>query len=297
MSLPVSASKTADWRTIATVYYNTCAIKQDRSLWCWKYEGYRRDRDLYDDHSPVQVGTERDWDSVVVGSHWGGYNHHVCALKSTGSLWCWGDNSAGQLGDGTTVNRSAPVKIGVDAEWQTVVVSSVSTCALKKAGSIWCWGGVVNSGSTPVQVGTDVDWLKIVKSDGYHCALKQSGSLWCLENVASIDQAVFVQVGKETDWNMVAVGRSHGCALKNDHSLWCWGDNRFGQLGNGSYLSSLFPTPVGLATDWQAVSLGDEHSCALKQDGSLWCWGNNASGQLGDGSVWKDTPQPILWSP
>jgi len=107
------------------------------------------------------VGNDTDWQSVVCGYY------HTVALKSNGTLWAWGANNYGQLGDGTTLGKSSPIQVGSATDWQSVACDSEHTMALKSAGTLWAWGrnnyGQFGDGSTvnksiPVQVGSDTDW-------------------------------------------------------------------------------------------------------------------------------------------
>ncbi len=94
-----------------------------------------------------------------------------------------------------------------------------------------------------------------------------------------------------TNWQTVAAGYYHTVALKRDGTLWAWGDNYYGQLGDGTTANQSSPVQVGVATNWQAVAAGSYHTVALKRDGTLWAWGNNSYGQLGDGTtVGKSSP-------
>jgi alpha-tubulin suppressor-like RCC1 family protein len=219
---------------------------------------------------------------------------HTLTLKSDGTLWAWGDNSYGQLGDGTTTNRAIPVLVGNG--YSAVAAGDGHTVALKSDGSLWAWGwnlyGQLGDGTStqriaPVQIGSGYG---AVAAGGYHTlALKADGSLWSwgdnsygqLGNGSTTNRNSPVQIG--ASYSAISAGYNHTLALKADGSLWVWGDNSYGQLGNGT--TTQLNTPVQTGTSYSVIAAGYNHSLAVRTDGSLWGWGGNIYGQLGDGST------------
>ncbi|MCL1874042.1 MAG: dockerin type I domain-containing protein, partial [Clostridiales bacterium] len=226
---------------------------------------------------------------------------HTMAIKNDGSLWAWGDNTYGQLGDGTQTNSYSPIRVGTDDKWLVVEAAAYRTLAIKNDGTLWTWGdnryaklGIgtyADNNYSPVQIGIDNDWAAIAPSGIHGIALKNDGSLWAwgdnrngqLGIGQSGTQLSPVRVGADTDWAAIATGWVHNIALKKDGSLWAWGDNSYGQLGAGPMEQSDIPLRIGTDTDWVAIEGGHYHTIALKSDGSLWIWGLNNWGQLGDG--------------
>ncbi|TZF94253.1 T9SS type A sorting domain-containing protein [Chryseobacterium panacisoli] len=203
----------------------------------------------------IQIGTGTNWKTVGVGVF------HSIALKTDGTLWAWGFNSTGQLGDGTNVYKTSPVQIGIDTNWKSISAGPNYNLALKTDGTLWAWGYNVNG-----KVG-----------DG-----------------TTIDKFVPTQIGTTSDWKSIAAGVNHSLAIKDNGTLWAWGDNSTGQLGDGTYLNKLVPTQIGAQNNWKTAVGGYNHTLALKTDGSLWSWGDNGSGQLGDGTnVEKIIPTAI----
>ena len=227
---------------------------------------------------------------------------HTLTLKTDGTLWAWGDNTYGQLGDGTTTNRAVPVLIG--SGYSAVAAGDGHTVALKSDGSLWAWGwnvygqlgdGTNTQHNTPVQIGAG---YSAVAAGGYHTlALKTDGSLWAwgdnsygqLGNGTTTNRNTPVQIG--SGYSAVSAGYFHTLALKADGSLWVWGDNSYGQLGNGN--STQLNTPAQIGSGYSVIAAGYNHSFAVKTDGSLWAWGGNAYGQLGDGTTTQRN-SPVL---
>jgi alpha-tubulin suppressor-like RCC1 family protein len=245
-----------------------------------------------------------DEDNVCGKVSTGGY--HTCAVKTDGSLWCWGWNYYGQLGDGTNTSRTAPVRI-MSSGVSYVALGWGHTCAIKIDGSLWCWGlnyygqlgdGTNSDKNTPVQIMSS-GVSSVALGYGHTCAIKQDSSLWCWGSNSAGEVGDGTLINKNTPVQImsgvsyVAAGGSHTCAIKQDSSLWCWGSNSAGQIGDGTWTNKNMPVQIMSGVSY--VALGGYHTCAVKTDGSLWCWGHNYYGQLGDGTnTFKNTPVQIM---
>jgi len=188
---------------------------------------------------------------------------HSLLILSDGSLWAWGDNSSGQLGISTTGGTvNTPVQVGTDTDWVDIAAGYKFSLGLKSDGSLWAWGdnisgqlgdgtGVTSSKDRPVKITSAID---------------SNGNTVAFGNVISF-----------------AAGYYHALAVTSDGKLWAWGDNGFGQLGNGDDTGAdkLLPVQVGTDTNWLRVGAGGFHSLAIKTDETLYAFGNNSNGQLG----------------
>ncbi len=233
----------------------------------------------------------------------GGY--HTVALKADGTVWAWGTNGFGELGDGTFEDRSMPVQV-IGLSGVTAVAANISyTVALKVDGTVWTWGtwgtGTIDEQSNvPVQVSGLTAVTAIAAGWDHTVALTSDGTVWAwgrnvsgqLGDGTTNSTSIPVQVTGLTSVKAIAAGNGHTLAVETDGTVWAWGSNSFGKLGNGSVTPySMVPAQVGLY-DVVAVTAGGNHSVALKLDGTVWAWGLNGVGQLGDGTL-SDSSVPV----
>ena len=224
------------------------------------------------------------------------------AIKSDGTLWTWGQNSYGQLGDGTIIDRNTPKQIGISINWQSVYAGYGHTIGIKTDGTLWAWGlnssgqlgdGTIINKSIPVQIGNDSNWQSISCGYNHTVAIKNDGTIWAwgknqfgqLGIGSKINKNTPTQIGIDENWKMISAGDFHTLAIKTDGTLWAWGFNDNGQLGDNTLIDKLSPINIDNSTDWLLVSGGgDFFTVAIKTNGTLWAWGWNFYGQLGDGT-------------
>jgi uncharacterized repeat protein (TIGR02543 family) len=309
-STPTHIGTAEDWTTVSAGGMHTVALKSTGSLWTWGSNSYGQLGDGTSEStkdSPVHIGSDYDWAAIETGGY------HTVALKTDGSLWAWGCNNIGQLGDGTTENKNVPTQIAAGSTWIAVSAGRQHTVAIKSDGSLWAWGansnGELGDGSTdfkkvPTQISTE-QWALVSAGTSFTVALKADGSLWTwgrnhvgqLGDGTVVDKNVPTRVGADT-WLAAAAGDNHVVAIKSGGSLWAWGGNEYGELGTGSYDSVVdpsahpVPTQIGTDTDWISVTTSYAHNAAFRTDGSLWLWGLNGTGQLGDGTSGNGAVSP-----
>ncbi len=232
---------------------------------------------------------------------------HSCVVTATGGVRCWGSNTHGELGDGTTQARRTAVVdvVGLGSGVAAVSTGRGHSCALTLAGAVLCWGrnnfGQLGDGSTsqrltPVQVsGLTSGVQAIALGDAHSCAITSSGAAACwghnflgqLGNGSSEDRPTPGLVfGLTSGVQAISAGHAHSCAIASGGGARCWGYNLGGQLGDGTNVTRFTPVHVsGLSSGVLAIQAGVLHSCAVTSSGAMQCWGNNFLGQLGDGST------------
>jgi len=258
-NIPIQVGTDVDWTQLATGLHHTLTIKDNGSLWSWGFclvfwldpanaNAYPTNEFIRT--SPIRFGYDYDWKSIFTGTD------HAFGIKTDGSLWAWGRNRTGMLGDGTTISRYKPVQIGDNLNWVLISPGRDNTFGLKRDGTLWAWGS------------------------------NTLGRLGVLEHtLSSRYQAYPIQIGTNSHWIHVSTGGGHTIALQENGSLWAWGDNRFGQLGDGTTTNRIEPVQVGIETKWVHAVAGDQISYAICIDGYLWSWGWNHNGELGIGTT------------
>lgn len=284
------------------------AIRSDNTLWAWGANslgqlGLETTSDWV--LTPTQVGSDNDWVAVACGGWFS------MGIKSDGTLWTWGSNVFGQLGNGTVDDLDVPTQIGTDTDWKSITGGGWHALATKTDDSLWAWGrndrGQLGTGSAsayiwvPTQVSSS-SWKFIAAGSEHSIGIQEGNTLWtwgynfygqlgngksgASENINPTPTPL------GSGWKMAAAGGAHTIAIKQDGTLWGWGMNQYGEIGDGTDTQKETPAKVGTDTDWAAVGCGHKHSYALKTGGTLWSWGYNSSGQLGIGSTSGES-----WSP
>lgn len=196
--------------------FSVLGIMTNNTLWAWgrNNQGQLGVGDTTDRSSPTQVGTGTNWDVAAISDAGGSYKSTL-AIKTDGTLWAWGNNTFGQLGQGNTINRSSPVQIGTGTTWEKISVSTAACAAIKTDGTLWTWGyggdgrlGLSDSSSrsSPTQVGTGTNWSKIIVLYGGMAAIKTDGTLWVWGLTAQYGRGTNtttnspVQIGSSTDY-------------------------------------------------------------------------------------------------
>lgn len=237
---------------------------------------------------------------------------HTAALKPDGTVWTWGNNQYGQLGDGTTIRRRTPVQVAGLSGVAAIAAGHGHTVALKSDGTVWTWGhneyGQLGDGSKtsrrqPVQVVRLSAAIAIAAGEDHTVVVKSDGTVWAfgdnsckqLGNDTMESSSMPVQIIGLSDVTAVAAGHGHTVALKSNGTVWSCGHSWFGQLGNGTSPTGGKSTPVRALylSGVSAIAAGFGHTAALKSDGTVWTWGYNYDGQLGDGTSGNGTNSDI----
>jgi alpha-tubulin suppressor-like RCC1 family protein len=300
--------------SISAGFDHTCGVTADARVFCWGdiSGGELTERIAGEDQrnqSPVDLSGGLSFAAVSAGQY------HTCGLTTTGAAYCWGDNQAGQLGNGTKKASLKPVPVAGGYIFRSVRAGNGSSCGITDAGSAYCWGAI-----TSLQPG----------------------------NGSQIASSRPVPVSGNLRFASISVGETHACGVTSEGKGYCWGDNQFSQLGPTGGSSSAIPVPVasgmtlasitagrgityaltrdGTAYSWgsgmdvlsltteevptavpgqifgtqelrfKLLSTSSAHACGLTTTGEVYCWGSNKYGQLGNGSN-EENVRPTLVSP
>ncbi len=305
-TVPVTVSGISTAVAIAAGGGHACALLADGSIRCWgdNYFGQLGDGTKVDRPTPVAVSGITTAVAIAAGGGWG----HTCALLQDGTIRCWGNNMLGQLGDGTYIDRVLPVTVHNMSSVIAVTAGGQHTCAVVAGADTWCWGyngsgqlgglgpPTWTSSYEPVHVkGLPEAWA-IAVGDEHTCAVLADTTAWCWGN--NFDGQLGsgarddlrhedpIAVSGITTGTAVDAGGGHTCVRLVDGTGRCWGDNVYGQLGDGTTGDFSSPVAVSGLSTVTAIAGGNGygHTCALLSDGSVRCWGNNVFGQLGDGT-------------
>jgi alpha-tubulin suppressor-like RCC1 family protein len=289
---------TGTWSAVASAQEHSCALKaSDSTLWCWGTNGYGQlgqgatsDGEMW--FGPAQVGASTY--SAVASGH-----NFTCAVRSTGAMYCWGQNGNGQLGVGDTIDRASPTLVlGGITTWTDVQAGENFVCGIRSAThTLYCWGnngnGQLGVGNTtqrtqPGQV-SGTSWSKVSLMWAHACATTTTGSLYCWgwagegqlgQGADTTDKSTPDQV-TGTGWVTPATGDATSCATKSDNTLYCWGRNSGGQVGDSSTTQRNSPVAVSGSWSTTVLSMGNASACAVKTTGTLWCWGANGNQDVG----------------
>lgn len=313
------------WASITVGEDVRCAIDANEALHCW---GDNVDRAVGDgDHgsvrlSPVEVAAGSSWMQVSTSGE------HTCAIKIDGTLWCWGRNSHGQLGDDSQDTAPTPVLVSTAApgnDWLAVRAGGLNTCGLRGtegAATVWCWGASFGRQpsiegnvfeQTPVEVLSTPEWIDLSVNGLGFCAVSATGEMQCAGNQRdaqllpgdgpvdwNADSIVAPIAAPTNGWLNVSLGSRHGCGFGGQGKLSCWGTNENGQLARGWRAASR-PWLMGPSGVWSALSMGMggtggisySVTCGIRS-GDLSCWGH--SDDVVDGSETGGVPAPSLLS-
>lgn len=285
----------------------TCGLTSTGVPYCWGYNdnGQLGNNSTAPSSSPVAVVLPAGVTSFAhiaagLGEIVFGGAQATCALTNAGAAYCWGSNSHGQLGDGTTDESHTPVMVSVPAgvSFTYLSVGGEHACGLTSTGAVYCWGnnasGQLGNGSTtdshtPVAVTlpAGVSFAKLSAGGSHTCALTATGAAYCwgedgqgqLGNGAAGSSATPVAVtlpGGVSGFAQLTAGGFHTCALTAAGDGYCWGDDSIYQLGNGPAGSSDTPTPIDLAagvSGFTELAAGAYHTCGVADTGTTYCWG------------------------
>ena len=299
-------SSTGEVAQVAAGGSHTAAVTKDGDLYMWGYNNYGQ-LGVYtniDKNAPILVNNSttalpaKSVKYVALGGS------HSAAITKDGSLYIWGWNSYGQLGDGTTTDRYTPIKIMDNVA--SVSLGNSHSAAITKDGSLYMWGyngngrlgdGTTTDRYTPVKIMDNVASANL--GDDHSAAITKDGSLymWGKNDCGQLGDGTTDNKTNKTRPHRVAsnvqsveLGDVHTTVISKDGGLYTWGYNYYGQLGNGTTTKS--SNPIKIMNDVVSCAGGYNHTVALKKDGTVYTWGRNNCGQLGDGTT-TDRTSPV----
>jgi alpha-tubulin suppressor-like RCC1 family protein len=253
VAAPVRVGTFEDWAKVSAGREHTCGVRENGKLYCWGLDedGQVGDGVVNDFRvlAPRRIGTFEDWATVGAG------DNHTCGVRRNGKLYCWGSNTQGKIGVGSDDFDPvlAPVRVGTFEDWASVSGGGGHTCGVRRNGKLYCWGydgtGQLGDGdgsaphNAPVRIGAFEDWATVSAGREHTCGVRRNGKLYCwgLDDFGRVGDGdgdaphnAPVRIGAFEDWADGSAGSYHSCGVRKIGKLYCWGDDEFGQVGDGA---------------------------------------------------------------
>lgn len=310
-----------DWSSITTHLYTSCGVRKNGFGYCWGSQGTAAlNWPAGVGPNPGAIGNGTNNNTLNTPQRVSNFNDWVhistamttCGLRANGTILCWGDGTAGMLGNGTSSSfATTPQPIhgptsAADAfsDWANIEVWD-HACAVRTNGLGYCWGtknpngqlGIGTTGTGPTRPtlvsGGITNWKRIVPGTSHSCGVTQNGRAFCWgrNSDGELGDGTFTQrsapseiKGAYTDWDLVDAGDLYSWGLRKGVA-YCWGSSAGDRLGGAPAGSYPTPQPVsGGITDWVTLETSSNHTCGLRSDDRIWCWGDESRRQLGRGT-------------
>jgi alpha-tubulin suppressor-like RCC1 family protein len=321
LSIPTISSS---WSLANASNYLFHAIRSNGELWAWGLNGAAGalgDGTTISKSSPVKIGSE-SWITVQSGTPNSTHTAGVLAIHANGALYAWGNNAIGQLGDGTTINKSSPVKIGASS-W-TTIGGGTQVRAAAIGSDLYTWGlgpvrgnvaSVINVSSpvvvgpasyriSPIKIGSQ-SWTRVAAGFSYAIGLLANGQIygWGVNGsgqlgngtTAGTSSPVFSSITSGINWAQITASEQTGYARASNGAIYSWGGGALGQLGDGTTVTKSSLVKIG-AESWSSITAGGSHIVGLLANNKLAAWGLNSSGQLGDGTTLNKSSPVVIGS-
>jgi alpha-tubulin suppressor-like RCC1 family protein len=297
---PVSGNLTLV--SVSTGMYHTCALNGAGAAYCWGWNAFGQlgDGSTTNRAVPVLVSGGITFASITAGGN--SAVSHSCGLTPTGAAFCWGRNLDGELGDGTTTDRTIPTAVQGGLTFIGLSAGGAHTCGLTATRKVYCWGdapeigeGTTTDRSTPTLIAGSLEFKFLTATWWSACGITLANETYCWGYVSSATATPTpTLVSAPAAFAGVFSGNQFSCGVSSPGAAFCWGLNTSGQLGDGTTTTHTTPLPVIGGIVFGKFAIGDGHACGLTSPGLAYCWGRNTLGQLGDGTpINKNVPTAV----
>jgi alpha-tubulin suppressor-like RCC1 family protein len=297
-SYPKQINDISSYYTVSANQSNTCGLTLGKTIKCWGFNGLN---DMTFGGSspastllPLKIFENQFFKDLSTG------DMHRCALNDNGQVFCWGDNSYGQIGNSNTNYQSSPVAIDTGTQYKRIKAGAYYSCGITTSDQLKCWGNIISgmnflSYQTPTEImpGITVKDFASADNSGIFCAIDLNGSLYCIGELEGGYTEAPTMVDSSETYTQISGNAQNFCAITSAKRVKCWGSNYSGQLGNGTSTDSSSPSLISDTTQYQEVGVGEIHACGITINGSIKCWGRNSEGQLGISLRSEFSPQYI----
>jgi alpha-tubulin suppressor-like RCC1 family protein len=307
---PVAVTGGLHFRHVSVGIAFTCGVTTDFRAFCWgrNFEGQLGNNTVEAwTGTPTEVAGGHQFRQIRAG------DNHTCAITRTNVAYCWGWNGSGELGNGTTTQRSTPAPVAGGRSWLQLAGGYAHTCGVTTGHRAFCWGrnpsgqlgdGTTTNRSRPTAVSGTLPFEQIDAAWSHTCGVTTAGRAYCwggndagqLGDGSKTNRLTPAPVFGQRLYDHLMAGFVHSCGVTRGGRGFCWGHGASGQLGNGRTVTRVIPTALGGNLSLAQLSAGDLFNCAVTTGHKAYCWGANFYGQLGDGTV-QQRLLPVSVSP